>query len=231
MCDNFDNVYKEMIPIQPVFEALVRRRKMETSVCTPLMNSCIERFPSWFLSIFMKISFVFSSAERPPFWDSLVILYMAFKISVISCSVMYPSLSKSYILKASFALVSSVPREVIPTAQMNSRKSSFPSRFSSNARKTCSANFSAFPCGKSFLYILRNSSMESSPVGHSNKNPLYHSRSSASLKLVCVFRSSNVSGFSLLLCFPIVLHECPLLVYDYSLISQVLFIYSPCCLD
>lgn len=77
MCDNFDNMYKDMIPIQPVFEALVRRRKMETSVCTPLMNSCIERFPSWFLSIFMKISFVFSSAERPPLWDSLVILYMA----------------------------------------------------------------------------------------------------------------------------------------------------------
>lgn len=84
MCDNFDNVYKDMIPIQPVFEALVRRRKMETSVCTPLMNSCIERFPSWFLSIFIKISFVFSSAERPPFWDSLVILYMAWRVPKIN---------------------------------------------------------------------------------------------------------------------------------------------------
>lgn len=84
MWDNFDNVYTGMIAIHPVFEALVRRRKMETSVCTPLMNSCIERFPSWFLSIFMKISFVFSSAERPPLWDSLVILYIAWKVPTIN---------------------------------------------------------------------------------------------------------------------------------------------------
>lgn len=65
--------------VQSVLEADVRRCMIEASVCTPLMNSDIDRFPSWFLSILRKISLVFSSADRP-FLLSVVILFIAYKV-------------------------------------------------------------------------------------------------------------------------------------------------------
>lgn len=114
---------------------------------------------------------------------------------------MYSFLFKLYILKVSFVLVFIVFREVILIVYMNFRKFSFLFRFLSNVRKTCSVNFFVFLCGKSFLYILRNFFTESFFVGYLNKNFLYYFRSSVLLKLVCVFRFFNVSGFSLLFCF------------------------------
>ena len=79
-------------------------------------------------------------------------------ISSISCLVIYPSPSKSYIVKAHFSFCSNLPRDVTESAQRNSRKSIEPSPFASKVRNTCSANFDASPYGKKLPYIFLNSS-------------------------------------------------------------------------
>lgn len=55
------------------------------------------------------------------------------------------------ILYSHFNFSSSVPRDVILSARMNSSNSIVPSLFSSNVWNTNLANFSEFPCGKNCL--------------------------------------------------------------------------------
>ena len=69
-------------------------------------------------------------------------------ISSISTRVILPSPSRSYMLKAQFSFCSKLPRDVMDSAQMNSRKSMVPSPFLSKVRKACCANLEASPYGK-----------------------------------------------------------------------------------
>ena len=88
----------------------------------------------------------------------MLTLYIAVTISSISCRVIYPSPSRSYMVKAHFSFCSNLPRDVTESAQRNSRKSIEPSPFASKVRNTCSANFDASPYGKKLPYIFLNSS-------------------------------------------------------------------------
>ena len=85
-------------------------------------------------------------------------LYIAVTISNISCLVIYPSPSRSYIVKAHLSFCSNLPRDVTERAHRNSRKSIEPSPLASKVRNTCSANFDASPYGKKLPYIFLNSS-------------------------------------------------------------------------
>ena len=91
----------------------------------------------------------------------LTILQIAVTISNISCLVIYPSPSRSYMVKAHFNFCSNLPLEVTLRAHKNSRKSILPSPLASNVLNTCSANFDASPYGKKFPQIFLNSSTDS----------------------------------------------------------------------
>ena len=69
-------------------------------------------------------------------------------ISSISTRVILPSPSRSYMLKAQLSFCSKLPRDVMDSAQMNSRKSMVPSLFLSKVLKACWANLEASPYGK-----------------------------------------------------------------------------------
>lgn len=72
-------------------------------------------------------------------------------ISSISMRVIFPSPSRSYMLKAQLSFCSKLPLEVMDRAQMNSRKSMVPSPFLSNVRNACCANLVASPYGKNWV--------------------------------------------------------------------------------
>ena len=112
-------------------------------------SNLIDKYTQWYI-LYMINSIIYYTFQ--------LTLYIAVTISSISCRVIYPSPSRSYIVKAHFSFCSNLPRDVTESAQRNSRKSIEPSPFASKVRNTCSANFDASPYGKKLPYIFLNSS-------------------------------------------------------------------------